>query len=877
MSLHDRVRAAAHSARPRSTGPLQDGSSQRFKFNITASVSGAGAMRVARTIEGTAQEVASQLARPIAAADKNSVPLFSVGVLRADLVRGDSVSTKEALAAVQAVVLDFDHVTQAQVEHAQAALRSRGFVFVMYPTHSWSAEAPRWRIVVFLSRQVSVERYAALWAGLARIAGTQGDEAAKKPAQRYFLHSCPPGQEAERPAAIVAGSVLVDPDELAALAPDMALLPPAPPHQDSPATSINMDVLGAELQDNRTRDAGLIAKQCPMVGAFAAGEPVDEPVWRAMAGVLKFCRDGERLWHEWSSKDDRYEAGEAQRKWDLYQAGPTRCGAAPQCATCKHHAVLGSPVQLGDVPADAPVKPAQDSVQGLQGAVESGGLRPILDTAGRLNFVTVAEIDGRMVRTVMPADSEAASDAIVALASASGKIPSDKAVENFKAQLRHGARRRGEAVAVALRVAEHDSEVFVDLGPGRIARIAGSGVRLVDDVADGVPLFRRGMGAGQLPDPELFTDARAALRFASGVFVGRFALAPEQAIAAIAAILEWHRTGTPHPILEAVGPAGCGKSTFADFVLGLIDPPGGGRVTVGTAAPDIAAAAQQRFVLPLDNAGKLDKATSDMLCIVSTGGTLLVRLLYTNGETANLMLHRPLMVTAVSPVCTAPDLQSRVVRVELHARRDGYAAESELRAGWDLLRPKMLGAIYTLLSGALRELPAVRARTGWGHRLVDFDQMGEAMMAAGAAKPGTFIAAIGKLRESMARRTASGDLFLVALLEVLRKLAPRPTHAVQPSLSAVLQMNPSLAVVKNENGQVEITSRPGALHRLLPPPAPAGYVRDRGIPATERGLVDALRRVQPLLSGLGVDVSELASGTRTLLRFAFDPGSLVDA
>lgn len=65
--------------------------------------------------------------------------------------------------------------------------------------------------------------------------------------------------------------------------------------------------------------------------------------------------------------------------------------------------------------------------------------------------------------------------------------------------------------------------------------------------------------------------------------------------------------------------------------------------------------------------GKMDKATSDMLCIVSTGGTLLVRLLYSNGETANLKLHRPVLITAVSPVCVAPDLQSRVVRIELPA------------------------------------------------------------------------------------------------------------------------------------------------------------------------------------------------------------------
>lgn len=641
--------------------------------------------------------------------------------------------------------------------------------------------------------------------------------------------------------------------------------------------SVNADVATKTRPDNRERDAGLIAKQCPMVGNFAAGKPVTEPVWRVILGVLKFCRDGERLWHGWSALDPRYDRAEAQRKWDLYQAGPSGCGAAPQCKTCKHGASLGTPVLLGDVPPDAAAKSAQDSVAALTAAVESGVLRPILDTAGVLNFVRVTETAGRRVRTVMPANSEAASDAIIATASASGKTPTDKTMETFKAQQRHGARQRGESVPVFLRVAEHGGTVHVDLGPGRIARIDAAGVKLVDDVAEGVPYFRRGTGAGQLPDPELFADARTALRFVLGVFVERFGLALEQALAVVATILDWHRTSTPHPVLEIVGPAGCGKSTVADFILGLIDPPGGGRVTVGTAAPDIAAAAQQRFVLPLDNAGRLDKATSDMLCIVSTGGSLLVRLLYTNGETANLMLHRPLIVTAVTAVCTAPDLQNRVGRIELQARRQGYAAESELRAGWDELRPKMLGALYTLLSGALRELPAVRARQAWSHRLVDFDQLGEAMVAAGGAKAGTFIKAIGGLRESMARRTASGDLFLVAMLEVLRTLAAKPTHSTQPSLNGVLQLRPALCVVGGDNGSFTVTARPGALRALLPLPALNTYSRDRGTPATDRGVIDALRRVQPLLASMGVDVSEVTSGTRTLLRFVFDPGRLLDA
>lgn len=645
----------------------------------------------------------------------------------------------------------------------------------------------------------------------------------------------------------------------------------------SDTRNINDDVMAQpQREDNRERDAGLIAKGCGMVRDFLAGEPVAEPVWRAVMGVAKYCRGGEFLWHEASAKDHRYDRGETQRKWDLYDAGPTRCGAASQCGQCKHLGKISSPVQLGDVVQDAPLKANPDNVGALHDAVSAGGLNTVLDQDGQLNLIVVSEsMGGRRTRTVLDANSVAADDAIVAAAGAAGKAPSDRAIETFKAQRRHAARQLGEVVTVYLRVAEISGTVYVDLGPGRVARIDASGVNLVDDLAEGVPLFKRGIGVGQLPSPELFVDPASALRFVVNRFKTQFGLTAAQAMVAVAALLEWHRTGTPHPILEIVGPAGSGKSTLADCVLSLIDPPGdGGRLTIGAGGADIAAAAQQRYVLPLDNAGKLDKATSDLFCIVSTGGTMLVRLLYTNGETANLKLHRVLLVTAVSPRCNAPDLQSRVCCIELTARQGGFAAEGELRAGWEALRPRLLGAIYTLLSGALRKLPGVRGRGEWAHRLVDFDQMGEAMVAAAGLPAGTFIAAVGQMRERMARRTASGDVFLVSLLSVLRKLAGRPTHTQQPSLNAILQSPKKLAVLAYGDGRVEVTARPGGLQSLLP--AATGYLHGGAIPATERGLVDAVRRVQPLLAGIGVDVKELASGSRTFLQFDFALESISD-
>ena len=355
-----------------------------------------------------------------------------------------------------------------------------------------------------------------------------------------------------------------------------------------------------------------------------------------------------------------------------------------------------------------------------------------------------------------------------------------------------------------------------------------------------------------------------------------FGLTPKKALIVVIVLLEWRRPSTPHPALELVGGAGSGKTTLAEFVAMQVDPSAdGSRRTVGTAAPDLAAACQQRHLLVLDNVSQLDKATSNTLCIVSTGGTLLVRLYYAQSETANLTLHRPVVITAVSPVATAADLQTRVVRIDLSARRTGYAAEGELRSSWTALWPRFQGALCTLLAGALWQLPAVRASGEWSHRLVDFDQLGEAAVRSAGFKPGTFLTAIGEMRASMAHRTASGDLFLIAVLKVLRTLASKPTHAARQTLRAVMAASPALEVVAHEDDSIEIHARPSAMHRLFPLPN-LGFVRDTAIPATDRGLIDALRRVQPLLSGIGIESSEVAYGSKTLLRFRFAAEALVD-
>lgn len=83
------------------------------------------------------------------------------------------------------------------------------------------------------------------------------------------------------------------------------------------------------------------------------GGLLPEPVWHACLGVIAHCPGGDQFGHEWSTGDERYDAGETQAKLDRQKAlGPTTCerfaSLNPQgCEGCPHRGHISSPIQLG--------------------------------------------------------------------------------------------------------------------------------------------------------------------------------------------------------------------------------------------------------------------------------------------------------------------------------------------------------------------------------------------------------------------------------------------------------------------------------------------------------------------------------------------------
>lgn len=642
--------------------------------------------------------------------------------------------------------------------------------------------------------------------------------------------------------------------------------------------SINADVL--QQHDATPADFELIRAECAAVRW--AAEPVNqpnvaEPFWRDVLGVVKFCTGSEGLAQEVSKHHPDHDHTNTARKMAAWGAGATTCAEfsthSSACTGCKHWGKVKSPIVLG--------KPNQQTSQdaptaGLASAVASGALHPIMDQDGGLNYVETYLKDGRTCRQVVRAGTSGANDLILTTAAATGgKAPSQQAIAMFEAQLRTKAKRAGEVTPVALRVAQDGDTRYVYLGPGRVVRIMPQGWEQVDE-SEGVPLFRWGAGAGELPGPIPFDgDARAALAHCVGHYSELFQTPPDQAAIRTALLVDRLDPETAHPVVNNYGTAGSGKSTAGEHDGGVIDPPSKqGLRTCGGKTEDIAAAAQQQYVLAMDNVSRLDKATSDTLCMVSTGGTLTVRKLYEQSETEALHLLRPLVITSVNPVCTQPDLQTRTLSFEFRPTPNREViSEGELRAMTAARLPAFLGALYSLKAATLRILPEVRQRKGWKHRLITFDQTGEAMLCAAGYPPGAFLKIVGALRESMARRSASGDVFLLKVCAALKVVQSWPKDDTEPTIHKVMN-RPRAAAVFGSGDALCAVMRPGILLGLLPRSNP--WDRDPPMPKTERALLDALRRLQPTLQAVGILYREGNHGTRPVLRFEWRPADLDD-
>lgn len=107
-------------------------------------------------------------------------------------------------------------------------------------------------------------------------------------------------------------------------------------------------------------DHSVIRQECPWYKHFTrdGSATADEPNWYATASITARCKDGERIFHQYSRQHPDYSQREADKKLRraFEEAGPRTCdsirlelGNGRFCDSCPHRGNITSPIQLGIV------------------------------------------------------------------------------------------------------------------------------------------------------------------------------------------------------------------------------------------------------------------------------------------------------------------------------------------------------------------------------------------------------------------------------------------------------------------------------------------------------------------------------------------------
>jgi hypothetical protein len=389
---------------------------------------------------------------------------------------------------------------------------------------------------------------------------------------------------------------------------------------------------------------------------------------------------------------------------------------------------------------------------------------------------------------------------------AEGKAPASQAVQDATGVLEGQALYAGEHHSVAVRVAEHDGNIFLDLADAdwRAVRITPSGWVVVENP----PVrFCRPRGMLALPEPTPGGNLDDLIGFVNLADRdhGRHLL--------VGWLQQTLRGRGPYPLLALRGQQGSAKSTHARLLRLLTDPNQAPLRAAPRDERDLAIAAANGHVVALDNLSQIPDWLSDALCRLSTGGGFTTRALFTDREETIFDYQRPAIVTAIDDVMTRGDLADRAICLDLlPIRDDARRTEAELFAEFEPLRPAILGALLSSIAAGLAELPRVRLASL--PRMADFAVWAEACSRGVGRPAGEFLTSYGANRAAV-NETALDCSPIVAPLR--RMLGDSGTfEGTATELLRALELEAGEAAVKAREWPSRSNQLSNRLRRLAP-------------------------------------------------------------
>ncbi|MDP9476410.1 MAG: DNA polymerase, partial [Actinomycetota bacterium] len=293
----------------------------------------------------------------------------------------------------------------------------------------------------------------------------------------------------------------------------------------------------------------------------------------------------------------------------------------------------------------------------------------------------------------------------------------------------------------------------------------------------------------------------------------------------LAWLVQAFRPSGPYPILILQGEQGSAKTTLARILKAIVDPSTAPVRSAPRGEHDLVIAANNSWVVALDNLSGLPPWLSDALCRLSTGGGFGTRKLYEDDEETIFDATRPAILNGISDVATRADLLERSVILTLVAiLEEDRRPEAEIWREFQEALPGILGGIFGAVSTALRKLPETNLPRL--PRMADFALFATAAEEGLGMKPGEFMEAYEGSREEANEFALESDPVAVA-------------------------------VVKLMEDREEWLGPPKELWKKLGALTDEDVRRTKAWPKAPNALTGRLKRLAPVLRGVGIEIEDM--------------------
>lgn len=302
-----------------------------------------------------------------------------------------------------------------------------------------------------------------------------------------------------------------------------------------------------------------------------------------------------------------------------------------------------------------------------------------------------------------------------------GSAPQPSSVSAALATIESIAIFKGKEHKLNNRIARDGDVIWYDLADeqGRAVRITSSEW----EITTAPPmLFRHEAHQLEQVEPVQGGDAMEIFRFVN-------VTDPDQRLLVLVYIVSCLIPGFPHPLLYIHGQQGSAKSSFSKILRSLIDPSKSAVLSFPKDVKELALQLSRHNFIFFENVSWLSQASSDMLCIAVTGGSISKRMLYTDADDFFVSIQTNVGINGINIAAIQPDLLERTILLGLERIEDGEnKTQQGLDAGFDKERPRILGALFSAAAQALAIRPNIVLKKL--PRMADFTQWGAAIAEA---------------------------------------------------------------------------------------------------------------------------------------------------